>query len=242
MANNATTTWRWKGTVSTAWDAANWLNSAGVQIDDYPTGALPTHTVKFLGADLSGTNRCATGPGSATTLLAIEADMDYPDSLSGSSTICFANLTVATVTAKSATTASSGLLTIEGGAIATAVCYDNTRINGGTIGIAKMYDASSVRGGTITGRIEAHDSEQSAIYVDDGKTLTFGEDARIDIFANGILLSQHATATGVALGAPTVMWMRRREATITIGPLTIISGTLKIDTSRAYGFGGNQLL
>ncbi|HUW56796.1 MAG TPA: hypothetical protein VMZ92_09185, partial [Planctomycetota bacterium] len=67
MANNATTTWRWKGNVSTAWEAANWLDLNGVAVDDWPAGSLPTHTVRFLAAD-KGTNYCGVGPTAPLTL------------------------------------------------------------------------------------------------------------------------------------------------------------------------------
>ena len=244
MANNATTTWRWAGETSNVWAASNWLNAAGVTVDDWPTGALATHTVKFLGADLAG-SRCAVGPVAPVALLKIECDKAYSAEGDPIPVICFADVTVGTVNAITDYTDPSddSYVTIAGGTVTTANCYGKSRIQGGTITTANMYDAATLEGGTIASKAVMR-AGTPYINVATGLTLTFSEGATIDVMTDGIVIGTAAAATGLSFAVkdadtdPTTIRFMRREATVEMGALTITQGTLRIDSARAYGFGG----
>ncbi|MBE3124816.1 MAG: hypothetical protein IMZ57_04070 [Acidobacteria bacterium] len=256
MANNATTVWRWQGgdEAGNGWSVnettpghGNWLNGAGVPVSDYPTGSLATHTVKFLGADLlNATSRCDTGPAAPVTLLKIEADTAY--ATTDGPSVCFANCTVGTVETMADYDDpghdNEAWVGIVAGAVTTAKCHGGTRITGGTIGTLKMYDWAILYGATITSGIVLA-SGHPYIGVGTGNAVIFSNDATIDVRTVECNISQEAGATGISFGGlstdEVTMRFQRREGKIDLSGLTIITGHLIIDASRAYGFGGGGL-
>jgi hypothetical protein len=274
MANNATTVWRWKGTVSTAWDAANWLNAAGVQVDDWPTGSKPTHTVKFLGADK--TTLCETGPAATTTLKDIQVDADYgevadydaltpvvfSDMLVGTLTVAetgddhygvrVAGGTITTMAATGYVYVTAGLIvggtmwkgTVAGGTVTNLTLRGTALFDGAALtGTLKMYESSGLDSGSIGTALEIR-SGDVLLMQQAGKTLTLNTNALIKVYVPSVAFGGTSQAFNLACATTpaTTIQMLRREATVSLGKATISTGTLKIDTSRAYGFGGNQIV
>jgi hypothetical protein len=115
------------------WDQANnWVGGV-VPIDG--------DTVDFLQANFVAA--CTAGPAAGVTLISITDDAGYSIAAGAGTDICFANITVTTVTVLSSSD-------IAGGTVATAnLSGAIARITGGTIETATLTDGHTF-GGTIT--------------------------------------------------------------------------------------------